>query len=119
MSTPLDTLKCPRCIENRGWEPGAHRVECFACKGSGVSLSAPPVEAIIAYEQGELDSISVVVLYARLRRSGMLDGLQGSYGRGFAALVDAGLLDTNGVPTEYAYQWAEEVSTLVEEGDDA
>lgn len=115
MSSILDTLQCQHCIENRGWDPVRGDIECPQCLGSGLSLKAPSVARIIDYEDGLLSPGEVIVLFARLRRSGMLRSLQGSYRRSFESLLEAGLLDDNGVPTDYCREWLIEVERIAEE----
>lgn len=66
----------------------------------GVSGSgpAPPtrtedttmIDAIIRYEQGELDNDEVVELFQHLVDTGLAWTLQGHYGRAARALIDAG-----------------------------
>jgi hypothetical protein len=49
------------------------------------------LDAIIAYEQGELDEDETIELFQGLIDSGLAWQLQGSYGRAANALLDAGL----------------------------
>jgi len=48
------------------------------------------VGAIIAYENGELDSDAVIKLFQYLVKTGLAWQLQGSYGRMAHALITAG-----------------------------
>lgn len=48
------------------------------------------VDAIIAFEQGELDQEQTIELFQGLVDSGMAWKLQGSYGRTAKALIEAG-----------------------------
>lgn len=50
----------------------------------------PPVDAIIAYEEGALDFDETVVLFQKLVDSGMAWRLQGHYGRTAQALIESG-----------------------------
>ena len=54
------------------------------------------IDAIIAYEQGELDEEQVIVLFQKLVDSGLAWKLQGSYGRTAKALIEAGYVTLNG-----------------------
>jgi len=56
----------------------------------------PPIEDIIAYEQGELDQDATVELFQKLVDSGMAWHLQGHYGRTAAELIRQGLVHTPG-----------------------
>lgn len=50
------------------------------------------VNAIIAYEAGELDDVEVVELFQSLVDSGLAWKLQGHYGRTASAFMRAGLV---------------------------
>lgn len=54
------------------------------------------IDAIIAYEQGDLDFDETVALFQELIDSGMAYKLQGHYGRTAEALIDAGYCDPYG-----------------------
>jgi hypothetical protein len=49
-------------------------------------------DAIIAYEQGDLDEEESIELFQHLVDSGLAWSLQGSYGRMAAHLIEAGLV---------------------------
>jgi len=49
--------------------------------------------AVIAYEQGELEEVEVLDLFQKLVDSGLAWQLQGSYGRMAAQLIDIGLVN--------------------------
>ena len=51
------------------------------------------IDAIIAYENGELEEHEVYELFQRLIDSGMAWRLQGSYGRTARHLIDAGICE--------------------------
>lgn len=51
------------------------------------------VDAIMAYEQGELDQDATVELFQQLVDSGLAWKLQGHYGRTAAALIKAGYVN--------------------------
>jgi hypothetical protein len=55
------------------------------------------VSSIMKYEEGEMSSDEVLVLFSELLRCGMAWTLQGSYGRAAQALIDEGYLDYHGV----------------------
>ena len=54
------------------------------------------IDQIIAYENGELDTPSVVRLFGKLVFTGQAWSLQGSYGRSAVALIEAGYIDRDG-----------------------
>lgn len=54
------------------------------------------VSAIMDYESGELDEDGFLDLFAELIRAGTVWGLQGSYGRTAASLIDVGLITPDG-----------------------
>ena len=58
--------------------------------------SAPSVETLIAYEQGELDGQQTIDFFAGLIRSGMAYRLQGSYGRAADFFVRNGIISDTG-----------------------
>jgi hypothetical protein len=49
------------------------------------------IDAIIAYENGELDEENTIALFQRLIDSGLAWRLQGHYGRTAAELIRAGI----------------------------
>jgi len=54
------------------------------------------VNAIIAFEEGELDGDKVVELFQHLVDTGLAWQLQGNYGRTAMALIEAGLISKGG-----------------------
>lgn len=56
----------------------------------------PSIDTIMAYESGELNNQEVVQLYSDLIKSGMINSLQGHYGRFAATLIQHGYLDKQG-----------------------
>lgn len=52
---------------------------------------APVIDAIMAYEAGELDDDDTVALFQRLINSGLAWTLQGHYGRQATRYIEAGL----------------------------
>jgi hypothetical protein len=50
------------------------------------------IDAIMAFESGELDDAGIIELFQHLVDSGVAWQLQGSYGRTATALVEAGLV---------------------------
>ncbi len=56
----------------------------------------PPIDKIIAYENGELDTDETVELFQDLVNSGMAWTLQGHYGRTAKALIEAGYVTLPG-----------------------
>lgn len=55
------------------------------------------VSSIIQYESGEMDTTETVEFFAELIKSGMAYNLQGSYGRMANALIERGLISSDGV----------------------
>ena len=53
----------------------------------------PDLDALIAWEQGELDEDGTIALFQQLADSGMAWRLQGTYGRTAAALIGEGLVE--------------------------
>lgn len=51
---------------------------------------------LMDWEAGELSSHQTIHLFSRLAKEGLLDDLQGTYGRNFHRLVDAGYLTPTG-----------------------
>lgn len=62
------------------------------------------VGQIMAYEDGELNDLAAVELFAALVASGMAWQLQGAYGRQAVALIDGGFITAEGEVTERAYE---------------
>jgi hypothetical protein len=54
------------------------------------------VNAIIDFENGDLDDNETIALFSALRKSGLLFQLQGFYGRTFMSLVRGGYLNEAG-----------------------
>lgn len=51
-----------------------------------------PLDAIIAYEQGDLNDDQMIELFQSLVDTGLAWQLQGSYGRTAVELIEAGLV---------------------------
>jgi hypothetical protein len=56
----------------------------------------PSVDDIMRYENGEMSETEALKFFSKLIRSGMVNQLQGSYGRTAAALIKQGLLSPDG-----------------------
>jgi len=56
----------------------------------------PNVEDIIRYEEGDMEEAEAVQFFADLIASGLAWQLQGSYGRGAAALIRDGIVSPEG-----------------------
>jgi hypothetical protein len=56
----------------------------------------PSLDEILNYEDGSMDRDETVSFFSRLIKSGMVNHLQGSYGRTAARLIEAGYLAPNG-----------------------
>lgn len=54
------------------------------------------VDDILRYEEGDMDEAEALDFFACLIRTGMAWQLQGSYGRGAAALIRDGLVSPSG-----------------------
>ena len=57
----------------------------------------PTLDAMIAWEQGDLDEDGTIELFQHLISNGMINHLQGCYGRQAKALIEAGLCHRKGV----------------------
>ena len=62
------------------------------------------VDKIIAFESGELNNEGILELFSELIKTGQAWSLQGCYGRTAQALIDKGLIDTQGVIDWELYQ---------------
>jgi hypothetical protein len=62
------------------------------------------VDKIISFESGELSSKGILELFSELIKTGQAWSLQGCYGRTAQALIDKGLIDTQGVINWELYQ---------------
>jgi hypothetical protein len=60
------------------------------------SNSKVSVSDIIRYEEGDMTVREMVYFFSLLIRSGMLNRMQGSYGRMASQLFEHGLLDASG-----------------------
>lgn len=54
------------------------------------------VDKIMAYEDGDMEEEEVIRFFGELISTGMIDSLQGSYGRTAKALVQGGYLTPQG-----------------------
>jgi hypothetical protein len=63
---------------------------------------ADVVGLIMAYEMGELPEDQALELFSELVKTGMVWGLQGSYGRTAEALISFGFLTPDGEITDLA-----------------
>lgn len=63
-------------------------------------MTAPNIDLIIRYEQGDTSFAENLALFADLIKSGMAWQLQGSYGRTAAGLIEAGLITPEGEITD-------------------
>ncbi|MFD7677508.1 hypothetical protein [Streptomyces sp. NPDC060187] len=66
---------------------------------------------LITYEEGALDVRETLNLFALLIKSGLVWGLQGSYGRTANELMHLGYLTPDGRVTEFAELMIEELVT--------
>jgi hypothetical protein len=64
---------------------------------------------LITYEEGALDVMETLELFALLVKSGLVWDLQGSYGRMANELMHLGYLTADGRVTEFAESMAEEL----------
>jgi hypothetical protein len=55
-----------------------------------LEMTMSEVDAIMAFESGELDDDGIIDLFQKLIDSGLAWKLQGSYGRTATALINAG-----------------------------
>lgn len=62
------------------------------------------LQRIIAYEQGQLSFREIVDLFADLIKKGLVWELQGSYGRTANDLIGSGIVSSEGVIDEDAYE---------------
>ena len=62
------------------------------------------LDNIIAYESGELNDMQTLELFSELIATGFAWSLQGHYGRTASALIDRGLITSEGQITEEAYE---------------
>lgn len=74
---------------------------CEECHGTGELFENEDgefdwVSALFAYEEGELDTRTVIQLFAELIKTGKCYTLQGSYGRMALRLINAELIDREG-----------------------
>jgi hypothetical protein len=65
------------------------------------------IDTMIAFEQGELDDISTVNMFAKLIKTGMAWQLQGFYGRTASALIENNIINQQG---EINYEALDEIS---------
>lgn len=71
------------------------------------------VDLIMKYEAGEATNREALTLFADLVKTGAAWSLQGSYGRGAQALIDAGYIDADlGILTRKACDMLDEVEPL-------
>lgn len=54
------------------------------------------ITTIVAFESGELNDADTIVLFSNLIKTGLVNQLQGSYGRGARNLVLQGYLNNRG-----------------------
>jgi len=62
------------------------------------------IDQIIAFEQGELDDISTINMFAKLIKTGMAWQLQGFYGRTANALIENNIINQQGEINHEALQ---------------
>jgi hypothetical protein len=62
------------------------------------------VDKIISFESGELNNEGILELFAELIKTGQAWQLPGCYGRTAQALIDKGLIDTQGIINWEVYQ---------------
>ena len=60
-------------------------------------MGLPSIDALMAYEEGELDEGQTLDLFAGLIQSGLAWRLQGVYGRTADAFIRANLISRDGV----------------------
>ena len=60
--------------------------------------NAVTIDRLMAYEQDGLAARDCVLLFSDLVRTGIVNQLQGHYGRTAAALIDGGILAPDGSP---------------------
>lgn len=64
----------------------------------------PSVDAIMRYEEGEMEAWEILELFSGLVATGMAWTLQGTYGRTAMRLIEAGYLDRDGAILKYPGQ---------------
>lgn len=70
------------------------------------TLEYDTVGNIMAYEQGDLGYDASVALFQHLYDSGLINGLQGSYGRTMQRLINDGIVTVSPRKAGKAYQGA-------------
>jgi hypothetical protein len=59
-------------------------------------MTMPDLDAMIAWETGELDDVGTLTLFSNLISTGMAWSLQGTYGRAANAMIKNGVLTLTG-----------------------
>ena len=65
-------------------------------------MSDDLVGRIVAFESGDMNDADTLTMFSELVKDGMIGGLQGSYGRFAALLVENNFLTTEGEITDHA-----------------